>query len=198
MVLVTGCGGAADPDGAGSPSPSGSAPSETAASTQSAGPTTSVGETSTPSGGTTTSGTALPPAATSTADRTGEPAGGVVHLTSVTATATGSSEQIVIASTGRISGWTLRYVDAVIVDDEPYLVDGNAALELVLRAADPTGDQGFVAAVADPLYPGLPLIQEVALADYLGSEVTFAIGVSTAAAFSVNVTEAGLTITFTG
>jgi hypothetical protein len=69
-------------------------------------------------------------------------------------------------------------------------------MELVLRAADPTGDQGFVDAVADPLYPGLPIVQEVVLADYLGTEVTFAIGLSREVPFSVLVTDSAFTITF--
>jgi hypothetical protein len=195
-LALAGCGGDDDsPDAAATTSaagPTGAAP--TSAAPTSAAPTSASPEPSVTAGS--PSGSVVPPSATSTADRTGDPAGEVVKLTDLDAARDGTLETITISTSGPVSGWTLRYVDLLVIDDEPYFVDGNATMELVLRAADPTGDQGFVDAVADPLYPGLPILQEVVLADYLGTEVTFAIGLSREVPFSVSVTDSAFTITF--
>lgn len=107
------------------------------------------------------------------------------------------AERIVIDTEGGTPGYRLRYVDAVRIDGEPVLVEGNAFLELVLESADPEGDQGLADEVAVDLLPDQQLIKHVQIAYYLGDELTYAIGVVDVVPFSVTTTVDQIVITFT-
>lgn len=103
-----------------------------------------------------------------------------------------------IHTAGGVPGWSLRYVDAVRVDGEPVLVDGGAALELVLEAADPGGEQGLADDVAVDLTPDQPLVRELRFAQYLGDQVVFAVGLARQVPFSVATGSTSLVVTFHG
>lgn len=138
------------------------------------------------------------PSEASTADRSVAPPPTVVRVTAVEVRADEGSEQIVVHTAGGVPGWAVRYVDVVRVDGEPVLVDGTAALELVLDAADPAGEQGLADEVAVDLAPEQPLIRELRFAQYLGDQVVFAAGLARQVPFSVSTTPTSLVVTFHG
>lgn len=143
-------------------------------------------------------GSSVAPSAQSTADRSVAPPLAVVRITAVSVGADDPDEQIVFTTEGGVPGWSARYVDAVRIDDEPVLTDGPVAMEIVLQAADPTGDQGFAEAVAGDILPGQDLVQEVLLAQYLADTVVFAVGLSRRVPFSVVSTATSITVIFHG
>ena len=160
-------------------------------------PTDSAGATSTAPASPSTPPTAsVAPSEVSTEDRSEAPPDEVVRVVGVEVRMDGDTEQIVIATTGGTPGWSLRYVDAVRIDGEPIIVQGRAALELVLESADPNGDQGLSDDVAVELLPDQPLLRELRYAYYLGDQVTYAVGLSERAPFSVSVGADEIVITF--
>ena len=188
--LLVLCGCSDDPDSAGSTGSSDitSAPSPTSAD-DSSGP---------PGAEPTESATTVAPTVESTADRSEAPPAEVVQVVRVDVPAAADGpERIVIDTAGGTPGYRLRYVDAVRIDGEPVLVDGNAFLELVLESADPAGDQGLSDAVAVDLMPDQPLIKHVQMAYYLGDELTYAIGLDRVVPFAVTTTDDQIVITFT-
>jgi len=120
----------------------------------------------------------------------------VIRVVAVEVDDADGAERIVIDTEGGTPGYRLRYVDAVRIDGEPVLVDGNVFLELVLESADPEGDQGLAEAVAVDLMPDQPLIKHVQMAYYLGDELTFAIGLDRVVPFAVTTTAEQIVITF--
>jgi len=154
------------------------------------GPTASDG---TPSGS--PAGPSVAPSAASTADRSAAPPASAVTITAVEVRTDAATEQIIISSQGGVPGWSVRYVDAVRIDGEPVLTAGAVAMEIVLQAADPTGEQGLSDAVAGDIVPGQDLVQEVLLAQHLADTVVFAVGLSRQVPFSVISTGTSITVT---
>jgi len=190
--LVVLCGCSDDPDSATGNSDSTSAPSAEESATSADG----SGEP--PGSEPTESATTVAPTVESTADRSVAPPAEVVQVVGVEVPAAADGpERIVIDTAGGTPGYRLRYVDAVRIDGEPVLVDGNAFLELVLKSADPAGDQGTSDEVAVDLMPDQPLIKHVQMAYYLGDELTYAIGLDRVVPFAVTTTDNQIVITFT-
>lgn len=198
MLVPSGCAGPSDPE----ETPPEASATATAGLPDASPSSETAGSESTPS--TAAVATSVTPAAVpapserSTADRSVAPPAVVVTLTAVEVRAEAGGEQVVIQTSGGVPGWSLRYVDAVRVDGEPVLVEGEAALELVLEAANPDGEQGLADDVAVDLTPDQPLVREVRFAQYLGNQVVFAVGLSQQVAFSVSTTATALVITFHG
>jgi len=114
-----------------------------------------------------------------TGDRVIRPPDHQVKLERIRTERSGSVERVVIDITGSVPpGVETRYVDMVTIEGDPVPTDGSAALELVLEAADPTGEQGLSQDVISELYPRYPIVRDVLYARYLAGTVVFAIGVS--------------------
>jgi hypothetical protein len=119
------------------------------------------------------------PAEFATGDRVIRPPDHQVKLERIRTERSGSVERVVIDITGSVPpGVQTRYVDMVTIEGDPVPTDGSAALELVLEAADPTGEQGLSQDVISELYPRYPIVRDVLYARYLAGTVVFAIGVS--------------------
>ena len=173
------------------PTPIGGAPSD--------GPTPStteaVGMAPTPAeGGEAAAG--VPPTVVSTAVRTSQAPEELVRLVGVETARTSDAETVRFRTAGGTPGYTVRYVDAVRVEGEPVLVEGDDFLEVVLESADPQGEQGLSPEVAVSELVDQELVQEVRFARYVDGQVTFAIGLSGEAAFSIVADADGLTIVF--
>lgn len=200
LILLTAC--SDDPEGTATPSTTGS-PTHTAASdpSPSAGasrePSVTFPAESPSSTGLAPPATTVAPTVASTADRSDAPPTEVIRVVAVEVDDADGAERIVIDTEGGTPGYRLRYVDAVRIDGEPVLVEGNAFLELVLESADPEGDQGLADEVAVDLLPDQQLIKHVQIAYYLGDELTYAIGVVDVVPFSVTTTVDQIVITFT-
>lgn len=136
--------------------------------------------------------------ATSTSPRTSAPPTDEIRLAEVSVSQEADSEVVHFETTGGAPGFQVRYVDAVRIEGEPVLVQGDAVLEVVLRSANPEGEEGLSAAVAVDEVPAQDLVQEIRFARYLDGVVTYAIGMSTEAEFTVSADDDGLTITFPG
>jgi hypothetical protein len=171
LIVVTACAG--DDDRADERSSA----SETTAS--------SAGETSTTEGTPATTA-ATDPAELSTEPRTTPAPESPAQLTRVSAERDGNTERVVFETTDGIQpGMRVRYVDAVRIEGEPLLVEGDAALEVVLEQANPNASEGLSPDVAVDLLPEQPLLREVRFARYLADSVTFAIGLADQAKFRV-------------
>jgi hypothetical protein len=114
-----------------------------------------------------------------TGDRVIPPPDHQVKLERIRTERSGPVERVVIDITGSVTpGVETRYVDMVQIEGDPVPTEGSAALELVLEAADPTGEQGLSQDVITELYPRYPIVRDVLYARYLAGTVVFAIGVS--------------------
>lgn len=183
-AVVAGCSSDGEPPAS---SGSGSAPPITSRS-QPPGPTNGV--TGTPT---------AEPTVFATADRMVEPPPEPVALRSVRTERDGAVERIVIDVTGdTVPGVSARYVDVVRLDDDPILTDGSAALELLLRAADPNGPQGADPDVAVELAPHYPILREVKYVRFLAGEVLYAIGISDQVPYRVITGNSRIVIEFKG
>lgn len=132
-----------------------------------------------------------------TGDRLIPPPDHPVKLERVRTERSGSVERVVIDITGSVTpGVETRYVDMVLIEGEPVPTDGSAALELVLEAADPTGEQGLSQDVITELYPRYPIVRDVLYARYLAGTVVFAIGVSDRAPYRVLTDQSRVVIEF--
>ncbi|MCI0687982.1 MAG: hypothetical protein L0Y54_12195 [Sporichthyaceae bacterium] len=139
------------------------------------------------------------PTAFATEDRLIPPPDRQIKLEKVTTERDGSIERVIIEIEGNVTpGVETRYVDMVRIEDEPVLTDGNAALELVLESADPTGEQGLSPDVTTELLPGYPIVREVLYARYLAGTVLFAIGVSEQVPYRVLAEQTRVVIEFQG
>jgi len=185
VTLVTACSSGDDGgDGAAGPtggtSPTASAPTEM--------PTNGV--TGTPS----TAATEF-----ATDDRLIPPPDHTIKLTKVSTERDGTIERVVIDVSGEVTpGVETRYVDVVRIEDDPVMTEGSAALELVLEAADPNGQQGLSPDVTTELFPNYPVVKDVLYARYLAGTVVFAIGVSDQVPYRVLTDEAKVVIEFQG
>lgn len=129
---------------------------------------------------------AADPAELSTEPRTTPAPESLAQLTRVTAERDGDTERVVFETTGGIlPGMSAQYVDTVLIEGEPLLIEGDAALEVVLQPANPNANQGLAPDVAVDLLPEQPLLREVRFARYLADSVTFAIGLADQAEFRV-------------
>ncbi len=151
-----------------------------------------------PSGGTTREAVPVAPDATSTAARTSQAPAEVVRLLGVQVSAGEDAETVRFRTAGGSPGFDVAYVDAVRVEGEPVLVEGAAVLEVVLVAADPDGEEGLSPEVAVSQTVDQELVREVRFARYVDGVVTFAIGLSEEAAYTVTVDDDGLLLTFVG
>ncbi|WP_442893239.1 AMIN-like domain-containing (lipo)protein [Aquipuribacter sp. SD81] len=142
-----------------------------------------------------TSGATTAPEALSTAARTSSPPQEPVRLLAVQVSTAGDAESLRVETSGGAPGYSVRYVDAVRIEGEPVLVEGEAVLEVVLEAADPNADEGLAPDVAVELLPEQDLIREVRFARYLDGTVTYAVGLTDVVEFSVEVDGNGLTLT---
>lgn len=114
-----------------------------------------------------------------TGDRVIPPPDHQVKLERIRTERSGSVDRVVIDISGSVPpGVETRYVDMVMIEGDPVPTDGSAALELVLEAADPTGEKGLSQDVISELYPRYPIVRDVLYARYLAGTVVFAIGVS--------------------
>jgi hypothetical protein len=114
-----------------------------------------------------------------TGDRVVPPPDHQVTLERIRTERTGSVERVIIDISGSVTpGVETRYVDMVMIEGDPVPTNGSAALELVLEAADPTGQQGLSQDVITELYPRYPIVRDVQYARYLAGTVVYAIGVS--------------------
>lgn len=138
------------------------------------------------------------PTATSTDARTVPPPAQTVRLVSASVSVVNGHDTITLTTAGGIPGWTLQYVDVVRINDEPFLTGGSASMELVLDAADPSGDQGAADDVAVHLTPDGDIVKSLDYVYYLGDQVTYAIGVDRVVPFTVSTTANTLVITFFG
>lgn len=121
-----------------------------------------------------------------TGDRLIPPPDQQIKLERVRTERSGSVERVIIDITGAVTpGVETRYVDMVLIEGDPVPTEGSAALELVLEAADPTGEQGLSEDVITELYPRYPIVRDVMYARYLAGTVVFAIGVSDRAPYRV-------------
>lgn len=143
-----------------------------------------------------TAGPSAAPSEQSTASRSVAPPAQVIRVTGVDVRDEGGVEQLVVTFEGGVPGWSAQYVDYVRIDADPVVVDGAVALELILTSADPTGEQGLADAVAVNLYPELELIREVRYVYYLGDQITYAVGMSETAEFSVETVGDSLVFSF--
>lgn len=191
LLAASGCSDDAAPGGDALPPSSGTTSLTTPGPAASVSPGTGA-STSDPSAAATT----VEPAVESTADRSVAPPADLVRVVAVRVEETDGREQVVVETEGGTPGYRVRYVDAVRIDGEPVLIDGSVFLELVLQQAEPAGEQGLDDAVAVDLHPGLGLVEQVQLAYYLGAELTYAIGLSSTAPFTVETTDEQITITF--
>jgi hypothetical protein len=132
-----------------------------------------------------------------TGDRVIPPPDHQVKLERIRTERSGSVERVVIDITGSVlPGVETRYVDMVMIEGDPVPTDGSAALELVLEAADPTGEQGLSQDVISELYPRYPIVRDVLYARYLAGTVVFAIGVSDRVPYRVLTDESKVVIEF--
>jgi hypothetical protein len=134
-----------------------------------------------------------------TDDRLIPPPDHTIKLTKVSTERDGMIERIVIDVSGVVTpGVETRYVDVVRIEDDPVMTQGAAALELVLEAADPNGQQGLSPDVTTELFPNYPVVKDVLYARYVAGTVVFAIGVSNQVPYRVLTDESKVVIEFQG
>jgi hypothetical protein len=116
-----------------------------------------------------------------------------VSLVEVTA----DDDSVEVRTDGGAPGFDLGYVDEVVIDGEPVLLDGAAVLQLEVTGADPNGDQGIRPEVGIDVEPeGDGPVTRVAYLRYLDGRVLFTVELDEQLAYSVSPSDDGFTVTF--
>lgn len=186
-LAVTAC----SDDAAPTPGPT----STTAAAPTAGDGTASGGGPDEPLSSTPTGAAVADPGAVSIDRRTAAAPAQRVSLTEVSADAS----SVTVRTEGGAPGFDLGYVDEVVVDGEPVVLEGGAVLQLEVTGADPNGDQGIRPEVAVDLEPeGDGPVLRVAYLRFLDGRVLFTVELDEAVAYSVVPGDDGFTVTFSG